>query len=110
MISGLLLLIACHAAARNPREPSGDRSTGRGEDRFIEPGAGRRACRLLCGRGECLDPNLFVACRHAAIPPTNRTLNTETETGDGRKWDLMRVRDLDSCGVEIGRVMQTAVG
>jgi hypothetical protein len=33
----------------------------------------------------------------------------ETDVGDGGKGDLIRVRDLDSYGVEIGRVVQTAL-
>jgi hypothetical protein len=34
----------------------------------------------------------------------------ETDGDDGGKGDLMSVRDLDSYGVEIGRVVQTALG
>jgi len=33
----------------------------------------------------------------------------ETDAVDGRKRDQMRVRDLDGCGVEIGRVVQVAL-
>jgi hypothetical protein len=34
----------------------------------------------------------------------------ETDRDDGGKGDLMSVLDLDSYGVEIGRVVQTALG
>jgi hypothetical protein len=34
----------------------------------------------------------------------------ETDGDDGEKGDPMSVRDLDSYGVEIGRVVQTALG
>jgi len=33
----------------------------------------------------------------------------ETDAGDGGKGDLMCVRDLDSYGVKIGRVVQAAL-
>jgi len=33
----------------------------------------------------------------------------ETDAVDGGKKDQMRVRDLDGCGVEIGRVVQVAL-
>jgi hypothetical protein len=37
----------------------------------------------------------------------NRTFDTEKEAGDEGKGDLTCVRNLDSHGVGIGRVMQT---
>src|SRR5258708_38121880 len=41
---------------------------GEAQDRIVEPGADGRADCFLCGRGERLDPNLFVSCRHARMP------------------------------------------
>jgi hypothetical protein len=43
------------------------------------------------------------------MPLPNQTFDMETGAGDGGKGDLMCMRVSDSYGVEIGRVVQTAL-
>jgi len=71
---------------------------GETQDRFIEPSADRRACRLLWGRSGQFGPSPFVPCRHASM---------SLAKSDEGKRDLTCVRNLDSHGVGIGRVMRT---
>ena len=83
---------------------------GETQDRFIEPSADRRACRLLWGRSGQFGLSPFVLCRHVSMSLAKSDFDTETEAeaGDEGKGDPTCVRNLDGHGVGIGRVMQTS--
>jgi len=55
---------------------------GETQDRFIEPSADRRACRLLWGRSGQFGPSPLVPCRHASMS----LAKSDFRYGNGSGW------------------------
>lgn len=80
---------------------------GEAQGRFFEPGADRRGLTLPMPQERAAQSEPLRSLPPCAHASAKSDFRHERDTGDGGKADLMCVRDLDSYGVEIGRVVQT---